>query len=197
VVRLQNTDDALLVICTDTRDDANPLLVRPEAIGVPPLSGRADELPRIVDEFAADAIAELRPLRDGFTAADRAWVLAHAAISFAEIEKATLRLVALRGSRNMSSAAQRLGMAPVSLARWIYRRRQPPTRSHGLMLEDRSKREKAGVTVEKIEAEREAGERAAPLEARKLRRKRRRNNALFAHPGTPRRATSRTHDKAR
>jgi DNA-binding transcriptional LysR family regulator len=40
-----------------------------------------------------------------------------------EIEKTTLRLVALRASRNMSNAAERLGMAPVSLSRWIDRRR--------------------------------------------------------------------------
>ena len=44
----------------------------------------------------------------------------------AEIEKATLRLVAIRSSRNVSAAAARLGMAPVSLSRWIGRRTLPP-----------------------------------------------------------------------
>jgi hypothetical protein len=42
-----------------------------------------------------------------------------------DIEKATLRLVAIRESRNLSSAAARLGMAPVSLSRWIGRRKLP------------------------------------------------------------------------
>jgi len=42
-----------------------------------------------------------------------------------DIEKATLRLVAIRESRNLSAAAARLGMAPVSLSRWIGRRKLP------------------------------------------------------------------------
>jgi hypothetical protein len=41
------------------------------------------------------------------------------------IEKATLRLVALRVSANTSIAAARLGMAPVSLFRWMERRAMP------------------------------------------------------------------------
>jgi hypothetical protein len=45
-------------------------------------------------------------------------------------EKATLRLVAIRASRNMSGAAERLGMAPVSLSRWLDRRKLPPRMVH-------------------------------------------------------------------
>jgi len=45
--------------------------------------------------------------------------------TFIVIEKATLRLVAIRESRNLSSAAAPLGMAPVSLSRWIGRRKLP------------------------------------------------------------------------
>jgi len=37
-----------------------------------------------------------------------------------------LRLVAIRASRNMSAAAERLGMAPVSLSRWLDRRKLSP-----------------------------------------------------------------------
>jgi DNA-binding protein Fis len=46
-------------------------------------------------------------------------------MSLSAIEKAVLRCVALRSSTNMSRAAARLGMAPVSLSRWLERRRQP------------------------------------------------------------------------
>jgi hypothetical protein len=49
----------------------------------------------------------------------------HSAASLPDIEKATLRLVAIRESRNLSGAAARLGMAPVSLSRWVGRRRLP------------------------------------------------------------------------
>jgi hypothetical protein len=72
------------------------------------------------------AVDELHPLGAGFTAADREWVLRNAPLTLAEVEKATLRLVAIRASRNMSDAAGRLGMAPVSLSRWIGRRKLPP-----------------------------------------------------------------------
>jgi hypothetical protein len=49
-------------------------------------------------------------------------MLEHGTSSLSEIEKSTLRLVALRAAPNMSNAAARLGMAPVSLSRWIDRR---------------------------------------------------------------------------
>jgi hypothetical protein len=46
--------------------------------------------------------------------------------SIPEIEKATLRVVAIRISRTMAEAADRLGMAAVSLARWLARRSLDP-----------------------------------------------------------------------
>jgi DNA-binding protein Fis len=52
-------------------------------------------------------------------------VQGHAAGSLAEIEKATLRLVTLRTAGNLSDAAARLGMAPVSLDKWLRHRRSP------------------------------------------------------------------------
>jgi len=61
-----------------------------------------------------------------FTEADRRWVIESASATLAEIEKTALRLVAIRMSRTLSRAAERLGMAPVSLSRWIGRRQLPP-----------------------------------------------------------------------
>jgi ActR/RegA family two-component response regulator len=86
---------------------------------------RAHELDRIIVEYASDAIAELGAPHEAFTAGDRVWVQDHAAGSLAEIEKATLRLVTLYTSRNLSHAAARLGMRPVSLSRWLGRRELP------------------------------------------------------------------------
>lgn len=113
------------IVCWGARDDSNPLLVVPAPIAVPSLPCRANELERIVDEYASDAIAALHVPAECFTAADRTWILARASRSLDEIEKATLRLVAIRASRNMSTAAMRLEMAPVSLARWVGRRTRP------------------------------------------------------------------------
>lgn len=125
VVQIQNAADLMLVVCANREDEANPLLVRPAPLRLPPLVERSGDMLRIIDEYGHDAVAELRP-PTGFTTAERTWVRGHAATSLAEIEKATLRLVAIRSSRNVSAAAVRLGMAPVSLSRWIGRRRLPP-----------------------------------------------------------------------
>jgi hypothetical protein len=108
---------AQLIVCLD-REDASSLS---EPIEVPLLSTRAQDLPRIIDEYALDAIAALGAPAASFQPDDHRWVLEHAAASLPEIEKATLRRVALRTSANLSRAAARLGMAPVSLSRWLAR----------------------------------------------------------------------------
>jgi hypothetical protein len=117
----------MLIFCAHPRAEAAPLLTRPAPIIVPPLAQRSAELNRIIAEFAGDALFELGAPTSSFTAADHAWVREHAAASLTEIEAATLRLIALRTSRNLSDAAARLGMSPVSLSRWIGRRKLPPT----------------------------------------------------------------------
>jgi transcriptional regulator with GAF, ATPase, and Fis domain len=114
------------IVCSDENDEAHPLLVMPAPIQFPSLTERAGELPRIVDEYAQDAITALRARSTSFTDRDRAWVLGHEASSLSEIEKATLRLVALRTSANLTGAAERLGIAPVSLSRWVGRRKLGP-----------------------------------------------------------------------
>jgi hypothetical protein len=122
VARVRGADDVLCVLCTRQLGDLQPPFILPAPISVPPLAQRAAELDRIIAEYADDAIAELYAPAASFTADDHAWVRGHAATSLAEIEAATLRLVALYTSRNLAHAAARLGMAPVSLTRWLERR---------------------------------------------------------------------------
>lgn len=124
--QLRAAHDVMLIFCAHPRVEADPLLTRPAPIIVPPLAQRSAELDRIIAEYAADARLELRAPISSFTAADHAWVREHAAASLTEIEAATLRLITLRTSRNLSDAAARLGMAPASLCRWIGRRKLPP-----------------------------------------------------------------------
>ena len=111
-----------LVLCAQTPEQYEDIAV---PITIPPLSTRTDEIDQIITEYAHDAIRGLGTLRTGFLPADRDWVRTHSALSLPDIEKATLRLVAIRESRNLSTAAARLGMAPVSLSRWIGRRKLP------------------------------------------------------------------------
>jgi hypothetical protein len=104
------------------RGDRRLLLAGPTPISVPPLTRRMHELPRIVEEYAAESIADMHASSACFTRVDLEWVLGHAAQSLAEIEKATQRIVALKAAPNCSQAADMLGMAPVSLSRWLGRR---------------------------------------------------------------------------
>lgn len=113
-----------LVICT--RDAADAQALGASAIVVPPLTERKPELRRIVQEYASDAVSELGVSADTFKRADLEWVLQNEATTLAEIEKATLRLVALRqAGGNVSRAATRLGMARMSLFKWIRNRALP------------------------------------------------------------------------
>jgi hypothetical protein len=122
VARLRDARDVMLVWCCNEGSDNDPLLVRPAPIVIPLLTERADDLPRIVDEYAHDATAQLGVSPSVLTGDDRSWVRCHADGSLPEIEKATLRLAALRASRTFSEAAARLDMEQVSLCRWLRRR---------------------------------------------------------------------------
>jgi len=131
VTQLRGTDEVRLTVVGDGRYDTHPFLVRPAPIRIPSLKARTKELPRIIDEYGADAVAELRvrqmgPREARFTEADRAWVIDNTPRTLQEIAKATRRLVALRMSEDLPRAAEILGMAPVSLERWIGRRTLPP-----------------------------------------------------------------------
>ena len=112
-----------LIVCESRADTAFALST---PIEVPSLATRAEDLPRIIAEYAQDAIAALGVPARSFEPDDHRWVLDYAATSFDEIEKAILRCVALMSSSNTSRAAAVLGMAPVSLLRWLGRRNLGP-----------------------------------------------------------------------
>lgn len=112
-----------LIVCGQRPSDRMDLVSAP--IELPSLARRTAELDRIVEEYADDASALLGCTRR-FSAIDRAWVRAHSAASLAEIEKGTLRLVALRETGSIAGAAALLGMAHTSLGEWIGRRRANP-----------------------------------------------------------------------
>ncbi len=110
-----------LVVCTHTLQHREPLIASP--IVLPPLAKRATELNRIIDAYAADAVAELG---GSFTPSDRVSVRQHEAATLAQIEKATRRLVAIRGAAgSITRAASQLGMSHGALSEWITRRTLP------------------------------------------------------------------------
>jgi hypothetical protein len=115
----ESTQAATVFVCLHGDNAVRDLWCRP--LEIPPLSARAPESDGLLQEAFDEAAVELgtsslrlpRPIRQD--------VLEHVA-SFAELEKTALRVVALASSRNISHAAARLGMAPVSLTRWLQRR---------------------------------------------------------------------------
>jgi len=110
-----------LILCTEkAARDADRLT----QIDVPPLASRPTELDWIVQEYAHDAITALAAPPSAFVPADRTWVLG-CAQTFLEIEKATLRLVALRTSASARQAAARLGMSAMALSQWVERNKPP------------------------------------------------------------------------
>jgi hypothetical protein len=112
--------DVRLIVCAMA-----PVRVRegvgwgPVPLDIPSLRSRSSELLRIVSEYANDAIASLHAPDGCFEARDAEWVMKHFAVTISEIEKATLRVVAIKASRDLTNAARRLGMALVSLTRWL------------------------------------------------------------------------------
>jgi hypothetical protein len=117
--------DVMVIVCSEVFRTMHPFLIRPVPIRVPALSMRERELPRIVDEYAADAIRALGASRADFGNGDRRWVIDHSARTLAEIETATLRLVAFRQAGGVVvRAAAQLGLSHVALAGWLARRRR-------------------------------------------------------------------------
>ena len=94
-------------------------------IFIPPLRTRSPaQIANVVREYFLEATASLGV--DAPTLPeDREWVLEHAASSFAEVAKAARRITALRLSGSLPGAAEMLGLATVSLRRWLMRRAMP------------------------------------------------------------------------
>jgi hypothetical protein len=106
-------------ICLHRDDRVRDLLCRP--LEIPPLATRASESHRLLQEAMDEAATALGTARVRIPRPARQGIL-EAVDSFAELEKTALRVVALASTPNPTQAAQRLGMALVSLTRWLHRR---------------------------------------------------------------------------
>lgn len=104
-----------VVVCARSYDQVT-------AIDIPPLADRPDEIDRIVDEYAIDAITRLSAQPASFTRVDRETLLDHPPDTLAEIDVATLRLVAIREFGGVTRAAPHLGVTHSALSRWLARR---------------------------------------------------------------------------
>lgn len=119
--RLRDAKD-VCVICVGELADSDRLPLPPAPIVLPPFARRADELDRIIVEFADDAIDELCVSGNNFTSVDLAWVRDHGATSLSEIATATLWVVGLRLWHDVPTAARYLGEDPALMSEWFSRR---------------------------------------------------------------------------
>lgn len=115
-----------LFVCASPSRDPITTLTSSMMIELPPLPLRDTEIPKIIDEYAADALRALSAPSSCFTDDDAAWVRRHSARTLPEIAKGTLRVAALNASATFADAAAQLGMAAVSLVRWLRRRAPLP-----------------------------------------------------------------------
>lgn len=116
-----------LVVCATAAPARDVLAVAAAQIQIPSLEARpAEEVERIVSEYIEDAIETLGAPQDCLGPRDIEWILERGAVasdlSIPDIEKAVFRLVAVKMTRNLTEAAEMLGMASVSLTRWLARR---------------------------------------------------------------------------
>lgn len=113
-----------LILCdTSSWGRAKLSAAKGMTICIPPLSDRGADLPDIAHQYFLEAQRTFHA--HGLTVSDEDidWVLEASAGSFHEIEKGAYRLTALRVAQGkIIDAAQLLGMAPVSLRRWLARR---------------------------------------------------------------------------
>lgn len=122
-MRLQRENAASrtrLMLCARTVDQLG--LVSGGVLELPPVSSRAGELARVVHEYADDAIKRFGAATSSFTAQDFRWVMDRRPDSMAEVERATLRRVALREFGGVTAAAEKLGLTHGAFSRWLARR---------------------------------------------------------------------------
>lgn len=123
IAALRDPDSQVqMILCDHSTQDAEAQLSVP--IIIPSLSSRQAELPHIIHEYTIDAANSFK-VTPRFYTEDREWVLEHSSSSLHEIEKGTRRLMAMRVAGTILGAAELLGMAAVSLRRWIGRRAVP------------------------------------------------------------------------
>lgn len=117
---------AQLTVCAERAISRRDFALDAARIEIPSLETRPGELHRIAHEYVQDAIDALQAPAACLDADTIQWVLGPSVLSTSitipDIEKAALRAVALRVTGDIPRAARLLGMAPVSLQRWLSRR---------------------------------------------------------------------------
>jgi hypothetical protein len=95
----------------------------PAPVVIPPLRSRRDELERLILEYEVEAVRRLGIDALELTPSQRSWIRARSSETLPEIQKAALRLIAIRHAGSILGAAALLGMSHRGLGTWLERRR--------------------------------------------------------------------------
>lgn len=105
-----------LVVCSERAEDAELFNAAP--IVIPALTSRKEEIDRIIEAYAVDAADLLGLGEHWLNAAERTWIRGNLH-TLAEIQKATIRLAAIKQGGSMTAGARRLGISHVAMAKWL------------------------------------------------------------------------------
>lgn len=108
----------LIVLVAAVRPLRPVLAVVAEPVMVTPMAKRKHERAGIIDELAEEAAAALGIAASPLSEADRRTILRFDAQTLPALERATLRVVALRHWRYFARAARQLGISHASLIEW-------------------------------------------------------------------------------
>jgi len=104
--------------------DVMAMLAKAAMIELPALATRQDELPRIIDGYAADAVTALGAPSTGFREHEHRWLAATGPETLEQVEELALRVVALR-NWGVSGGSAKLGITHGALSTWASRRKIP------------------------------------------------------------------------
>jgi FHA domain len=106
-----------LVMCAE-RARAGELFAATPVI-VPRLASRKAEIDRIIMEYATDAAAAMGVGERWLSPTEHAWIRDHLGDSLPDIQKATLRLAAIRRAGSISAGALRVGLSHTGMLKWL------------------------------------------------------------------------------
>jgi hypothetical protein len=105
-----------LVVCYERARE--PELFNAAPIVIPPLVSRKDEINRLIEEYARDAAGLLGLGKHWLSDPERTWIR-NKMHTLAAIQKATIRLAAIRQAGSMTRGAARLGISHVAMSNWL------------------------------------------------------------------------------
>jgi len=105
-----------LVVCSERAGEAEVFNAAP--IVVPPLASRKEEIDRLIDEYAREAAGLLGLGQHWLSNPERMWIR-NSMRTLAAIQRATIRLAAIRQAGSMTQGAIRLGISHVAMLKWL------------------------------------------------------------------------------